>query len=437
MSKLADDLRTLSREAYVYLYPLVLMDVTREQTVSVPEGVKPASGPPNQFHHLRQFPSADFRIVVRPNFDTLYSAAWLDLTGGPVDVSIGDTEDRYFLMPMLDMWTDVFAVPGKRTTGTGTQSYTLVANGDQVDDPGDTTVIQAPTPYVWIIGRTQTNGPDDYKFVNALQDGYRITPRTPTAPETGREGVTQTDEPLGHVNRLGAVDFFRRGTELMAVHPPHPTDFSILSRIADLGVVPGRHFPDSSFSEKQLAEIQTGASEALEQMLTAARASALGRRVNGWSVPAENIGVYGNDYFRRALVAMVGLGANPPEDAVYPVLAVDADGEPLVGERDYVMHFDAGALPPVCAFWSVTMYDHVGFQAPNELNRFALGDRDRLNYNADGSLDIFISHVNPGADREPNWLPAPTGPLGVTMRLYAPRPEVLDGRWEPPVVRKA
>ncbi|UXY22190.1 DUF1254 domain-containing protein [Streptomyces cynarae] len=132
MAKPADDLRTLSREAYVHLYPLVTMDVTREQCVSVPADVKPGFGPPNQFHHIREFPSADFRIVVRPNFDTLYSASWLDLTGGPVDVSIDDTGDRYFLMPMLDTWTDVFAVPGKRTTGTGTQSYTLIAPGEQV-----------------------------------------------------------------------------------------------------------------------------------------------------------------------------------------------------------------------------------------------------------------------------------------------------------------
>ncbi|UFR00125.1 DUF1254 domain-containing protein [Streptomyces sp. Go40/10] len=435
MTKLADDLRTLSREAYVYLYPLVTMDVTRERCVSVPAGLQPGSGPPNQFHHIREFPSADFRDVVRPNFDTLYSAAWLDLTHGPVDVSVQDTEDRYFLLPMLDMWTDVFAAPGKRTTGTGAQRYTLVMNGDQVADAQDATIIQAPTPYVWVIGRTQTNGPDDYKFVNAVQDGYTVTPRTPAPGETEQRSEPAAEEPLSFVNGLSAVEFFHRGAELLRLHPPHATDFSVLARIAGLGLVPGRPFTDSGFAPEQLREIQAGVDEARQQML-AARTS-LGRQLNGWAVVTENIGVYGNNYFQRAVVSMVGLGANQPEDAVYPVLGADADGEPLVGERDYVLHFDADAMPPVSAFWSVTMYDATGFPAPNELNRFALGDRDRLGYNGDGSLDILISHAHPGAEREANWLPAPTGPLGVTLRLYAPRPEVLSGCWAPPAVRRS
>src|SRR5262249_9403870 len=132
-----------------------------------------------------------------------------------------------------------------------------------------------------------------------------------------------------------------------------------------------------------------------------------------------------------------GLGANPPEDAVYPVLLADSDGEPIDGDQNYVIHFDANTLPPVDAFWSVTMYDGEGFQSANELDRFAIGDRDPLTYNADGSLATFVQHANPGPNRQANWLPAPTGPLGITMRLYAPRAEVLDGTWAPPPVGKA
>jgi hypothetical protein len=158
--------------------------------------------------------------------------------------------------------------------------------------------------------------------------------------------------------------------------------------------------------------------------------------VNGWTVLTENIGVYGNAYFKRAVVTLIGLGANPPEDAVYPLLNVDADGNPINGENDYVIHFDADELPPAYAFWSVTMYDAEGFQVANELDRFAIGDRDALTYDADGSLTLYVQHDNPGLERESNWIPAPKGPLGVTMRLYAPRAEVLDGRWSPPPVRK-
>jgi hypothetical protein len=139
---------------------------------------------------------------------------------------------------------------------------------------------------------------------------------------------------------------------------------------------------------------------------------------------------------KRAIVAMIGLGANLPEDAVYPLLQHDADGQALDGGNDYVIHFDADGLPPVEAFWSVTMYDGQGFQSANELNRFAIGDRDPLQYNADGSLDLYLQHANPGPDKQANWLPSPTGPVGVTMRLYAPKDSVLDGTWAPPPVTK-
>ncbi|MFI1092723.1 DUF1254 domain-containing protein [Streptomyces sp. NPDC020917] len=434
MGKLADDLRTLSREAYFYLYPLVTMDLTRGQSAASAAGARPGSGPPNEFHHLREFPSADFRIVVRPNFDTLYSSAWLDLTAGPVRLSVADTGGRYYMLPMLDMWTDVFAAPGSRTTGTGPQQYTLVGPGHTDEIPPGTEVIHAPTPYVWIIGRTQTNGPDDYAAVNAVQDGFRLTPSRPVGH--GPDQTMDPDtEPLTLVNRMTGIEFFTHACRILRTVPPHPTDFSILARIADLGITPGRPFDDERFTAGQKAEIDTGAKEALQQMLAAQ--PTLGTQANGWSSVLDTIGVYGNDYFRRAVVTLLGMGANPPEDAVYPLLNADADGEPLTGTHDYVIHFDADALPPVSAFWSITMYDADGFQAPNALDRFALGDRDPLTYNADGSLDLFVSHTDPGPDHRPNWLPAPTGRLGITMRLYAPRPRALDGRWTPPVVRKA
>jgi hypothetical protein len=148
------------------------------------------------------------------------------------------------------------------------------------------------------------------------------------------------------------------------------------------------------------------------------------------------MGVYGNYYLKRAALALVGLGSNPPEDAIYPLAFTDGQGKPLNGEHDYVLHFDQEELPPVEAFWSVTVYDQEGFQVANPLNRCALGDRDHLRYNADGSLDLLVQHDNPGPEREPNWLPAPRGPMALFMRLYEPKAEVLDGRWKPPAVRQ-
>lgn len=434
MTTLSSDPRSLSRDAYVYLYPLVLMDVSRRQQINVEAGAKPGFGPPNAFHHLRAFPPAEFRAVVRPNFDTLYSSAWLDLTAGPVTVHAPDTGDRYFMLAMLDMWTDVFAAPGKRTTGTDAQSFVVTGPGYAGEVPAGSRVIEAPTPWVWVIGRTQTNGPADYEAVNAVQDGYAITPSAATEHAVDASQDTTT-EPLRLVARMSAVELFTYACEALTVNPPHATDFSVLARIAELGIVPGRPFDPSALDDRALEEVEAGATEAKEAI--AAMAGRLGRHVNGWAMVTSSIGVYGNDYLSRAAVALAALGANPPEDAVYPLLLTDADGEPVAGERAYVIHFDPDELPPVDAFWSITMYDAEGYQVANELDRFAIGDRDPLRYNPDGSLDILLQHTNPGDEREANWLPAPNGPLGVTMRLYAPRVEVLEGRWAPPPVRKA
>jgi hypothetical protein len=434
MPMLSGDPRSLSADAYTYLYPLVTMEVSRRQAINTPPGTKPGFGPPNEFHHVRAFPPADFRAVVRPNFDTLYSSAWLDLREGPVVVHAPDTADRYYMLPMLDMWTDVFANPGKRTTGTGAQDYAVVGpGGSRHDAPAGVQVIEAPTPWVWVIGRTQTNGPADYAAVNAVQDGYAVSPVRPTSHTIDPDQDIAT-EPLRIVNAMNAVEFFTYACEALTDNRPHATDFSILARIANIGIVPGEPFAAEHRSADVLAEIEAGVAAA--QAAIAGNVAHLGTQANGWTLAVDTIGVYGNAYLKRATIALGGLGANPPEDAVYPLLLTDADGNAVEGEHDYVIHFDAADLPPVDAFWSITMYDHEGFQVANELDRFAIGDRDPLVYNADGSLDISIGHVNPGPDREANWLPAPTGPLGITMRLYGPRPEVLSGGWTPPPVTR-
>ena len=435
MSTLSDDLRTLSYEAALYFYPLVTMDITRLQAINAPAGTKPGFGPPNEFHHFRAFPTADFRNVVRPNFDTLYSSAFLDLTAGPVILHAPDTDDRYYMLPLIDMWTDVFANPGKRTTGTDAKDFVVTGPGYTGELPDGLPVIAAPTPYVWIIGRTQTNGPADYDAVHKVQDGYSITPVGEAPNHVVDPEYDTTTEPLKLVNNMSTADFFTYAADLLAVNPPHPTDFSQLARIANLGIVAGEPFDASRFSAEELAEIDTGRAAALQDMLAAL--NTLGTNIDGWTTFTETMGVYGNYYFKRAVVTLVGLGANPAEDAVYPLLTADADGNPVAGENDYVIHFDADKLPPAYAFWSVTMYDAEGFQVANELDRFAIGDRDPLTYNADGSLDLYLQHTNPGPERESNWLPAPLGPLGITMRLYAPKREVLDGRWHPPAVHKA
>jgi len=433
VSTLSSDVRTLSREAFIYLYPLVTMEVTRRQTTSLPAGERIGFGPANQFQHIRTFPPADFRAVVRPNFDTLYSSAWLDLTGGPVQIHVPDSDERYYMLPMLDMWTDVFANPGKRTTGTDSQEIVLMPPGYAGSDvPTGVRVIPAPTPYVWVIGRTQTNGPEDYEAVRAFQDGLTISELGSPAPPA--EKVDVDTEALRIVNGMSGLDFLAYAAETLRVNPIHASDHSQVARLAPLGLVPGEAFDPSRFSDAERDEIQAGVEEGLSLLLAAP--SRIGVPVNGWVSHTDTMGVYGNYYLKRAMVTLVGLGANPAEDAVYPLLLSDADGKPVTGEGAYVIHFGGDQLPPAAAFWSITMYDEEGFQAPNEIDRFAIGDRDHLTYNADGSLDIYVQNENPGPERVSNWLPAPLGPLGITMRLYAPQPPVLDGTWNPPPVRR-
>jgi len=435
-----EEITSIALDGYIYLYPLVTMELTRRQLTAGEPDAQPGRGPMGRFHHIREFPTADFKVVVRPNFDTLYSTAWLDVSSEPVIVTAPDAGDRYYLLPCYDMWTDAFVVPGTRTTGSGALTFALCPPQWRGTLPGGVARYDVPTPVVWIIGRTQTNGPDDYEAVHAFQDQLTVTPLScwggsvPEPVVVDHPGWDTTTPPLELVNGLSAEDYFALGASLLATHPPHLTDGSLLARMARIGFVPGLPFHGDDLDPAVRSALESVPAAAQEVMASAF--PSLAPVSDGWMNITNTMGVYGNFYVKRAVVTMVGLGANPQEDAVYPVLEADADGQPLDGGNDYVLHFDADALPPVDAFWSVTMYDASGFQAANEIDRFAIGDRDPLVTNPDGSVDIHIRHENPGPDKVANWLPAPSGPLGVTMRLYWPRSEVLSGAWTPPPVRK-
>jgi hypothetical protein len=435
------ELAQIAVEAYVFLYPLVNMDTFRRQATNIESGERPPFGPMNTINHLRAFPPGDMKVVARPNFDTLYSQVWLDLTAEPVIVSAPDTDGRLYLLPMLAMWTDAFAVPGSRSRGTAAGHFGVVPAAWQGDLPPEVERVDAPTPYVWIFGRTQTNGPADYAAVNAVQDGYRVTPLSQWGQEPEPVKVTidptvdMTTPVKEQVDRMTGAEYFEYATELMMLHRPRLTDWSMVARMKRIGIEPGRRVGIEGLDQVTR--------EALEQAPEAARQAMretlprLARVVNGWQMNTDTVGVYGNFYMKRALLTILGMGALPPEESIYPIAFTDKDGAPLDGGRDYVLHFEKEELPPADAFWSVTMYDQDGFQVTNPIDRFALGDRDPLRYNADGSLDLQIQHQNPGGEDEPNWLPSAPGPFGLTMRLYLPRPEALDGRWNPPAVRRA
>jgi hypothetical protein len=437
----SDEVYALAREAYIYLYPLVLMDITRRQATNVAAGQTLGRGPVNEFVHVRTFPPVDFKDVVRPNFDTLYSAAWLDLSNGPMVVSVPDTGGRYYLLPMLDQWTDVFASPGKRTTGTEARNFVVVPPGWSGAIPDDVERINAPTPYVWIIGRTQTNGPSDYAAVNKLQDRMKITSLADWGGEPSPSmadvdpSVDMTTSPMIQVERMPAERFFAYAAEILKQTPPHVTDQPVLARIARIGIIPGEPWEITAVGRTNADAIERGAADGLAFL--SEKIPTLARVVNGWGMNTDTMGVYGTYYLKRACVALAGLGANLVEDAVYPIHLADSDGQVLNSANNYVLHFTKDELPPVDAFWSITMYDPKGFPCPNPANRCAIGDRDDLRYNADGSLDIYVQQDDPGAEKTSNWLPAPAGDFNILMRLYAPRASVTEGRWAPPPVKKA
>ncbi len=435
-----EEAHAIAVEAYLYFYPLVTMDLTRKQLVNTPPG-KGLGGPMNTFDNIPAFPAADMRAVVRPNFDTLYSSGWLDLTREPMVVSVPDTGGRYYLLPMLDMWTDVFASPGWRTTGTKAGNFLLVPPGWNGKVPATFTRIDAPTPYVWIIGRTKTDGPADYEEVHAIQKGYKITSlsawgKPAVAVKASIDpGVDITTPPKKQVDTMEAGKYFAYAAALLRLHPPHSTDQPIIARMKRIGMEPGKGFDIAKVDASVRKAIEGAPADA--QKLMAWKIPTLARVVNNWSMNTDTMGVYGNYYLKRAIVAQLGLGANLPEDAIYPLNLADDTGKPLDGANKYSIHFAKDEIPPTNAFWSITLYDTEGFQVANPLNRFAVSSWMPFERDADGSLTLYFQNESPGSDRASNWLPAPKGPFNLTMRLYAPKSEALTGLWNPPSVTLA
>jgi hypothetical protein len=433
------DAQSIARDAYIYFYPLVTMDVTRKQLTNVEPG-KGVGAPMNALFSFPAFPTADMRQVVRPNFDTLYTVGYLDLTEEPMVVSVPDTGGRYYLLPMLDMWSDVFASPGWRTTGTQAGNFLVTPRGWSGTVPAGFAQIEAPTLYVWIIGRNKTDGPPDYDAVHKIQAGYTITPlsewgKPPKPVEVKIDpSIDMKTPPKVQVDTMKGGDYFAYAAGLLKLQPPHLTDEPIIAQMKRIGIEPGKSF-DIGKVDPVVRKALEAAPEAGQQLM-AWKVPTLAHVANYWSLNTDTMGVYGNYYLKRAIIAQLGLGANLPEDAIYPLNLGDETGKPLDGASKYTIHFDKDATPPVNAFWSVTLYDSDGFQVANSLNRFAVSSWMPFKYNPDGSLDLYFQNESPGTDKEANWLPAPKGAFNLTMRLYGPKSDALTGKWNPPPITK-
>ena len=429
-------------EAVVYGLPLVIMDITKEKTTNVakPEGF---AAPINQFVNVRAFPDASFKDVVRANVDTLYSSAFLDLSAEPVVLSVPDTQGRYYLIPMIDAWTNIFASPGKRTTGTKAGHFAITGPGWSGTLPKGVTELKSPTNMVWIIGRTQTNGPKDYAAVHKVQDGYKLVPLSafgkPYTPPPGTvdPAIDMKTPPVEQLKKMTAEAFFTRMAMLLKANPPPASEAPLLDKLKAIGIVPGEKWDASKLDPAVAKGMSQSVSVALEKLEAASKET--GAPINGWRVPPMILGNFGSEYGPRAVVALIGLGANLPQDAVYPSAFVDGEGKPLDGANRYVVHFDKDATPPVNAFWSITMYNADSFFVANPINRYAVSSWMPFKKNTDGSLDLYIQHDSPGKDKESNWLPADAKSFNVTLRMYWPKekaPSIIDGTWKPPAVKQ-
>jgi hypothetical protein len=431
----------LATDAYVYGYPLVTMEITRRVITNV-AAVEGTRGPMGQIIKLRQYPDASFRDVTAPNADTLYTTSFFDVGQEPWVLSIPDMKDRYYLMPLLDGWTDVFEVPGKRTTGTGAQTYAVTGPGWTGALPSGVKELKSPTSIVWLLGRIYCTGtPEDYAAVHKLQDECKLVPLSSYGkaytPPPGKvdPSIDMKTAVREQVNKMDAVAYFTLLCALMKNNPPATADAPELAKFAKIGIVPGKDFDASKLKadfRKRVPEV------AFDRIMLQFKVNKEVKNENGWGFITKT-GIYGTDYLMRAFVTAIGLGANRPQDAVYPTSQKDAEGRAYSGANKYVMRFAKDQLPPVNGFWSLTMYDSAYFFVNNPINRYSISARQSLISNPDGSTDLYIQKDSPGKDKESNWLPAPAGDFILMLRMYWPNeknPSIIDGSWKIPPVTK-
>ncbi|SPF39619.1 conserved exported hypothetical protein [Syntrophobacter sp. SbD1] len=433
---------SIATEAYIFGYPLVTFDMVRRQqtNVAAPDA---EHAPMGQMIRMRSYPSVDNHCCAAPNADTLYTEAWLDVSKEPWILGIPDMGDRYYIVPMLDGWSEVLKVASSPTTGGKAQTYAITGPGWSGALPKGVTQVKSPTGMVWVLGRIYCTGtPEDYKAVHALQDKFTLVPLSaygkPYSPPPGSvdPGVDMETSVRKQVNEMDIDDYFATLAKLMKTNPPTAQDAPIVARMARIGLVPGQDFDPSKLGFLDLEVIKMVPKLALLEMGLHLKRQ---KTTNGWLYFTKGVGNFGTDYLLRGMANLLGPGWNRPQDAVYPLSQKDADGDDYNGAgHNYVMRFEKGRMPPAEAFWSLTMYDTDFFFVPNPINRYDLGQRNTFITNPDGSVDLYIQADSPGKEKEANWLPAPKGKFDLVLRIYAPRkapPSILDETWTPPTVK--
>ena len=421
-------------QAYMYGYPLVLLAANERafmssQNMSV-----------NHLAYVRDLRTPATQVAVMPNVDTLYTHGWLDLSSGPLWFHVPKIEGRYYTFQFMDAYTDNFAYVGTRTNGGAAGDYAILPPRWTGAVPAGLQRIEAPTPFVWMFGRILAGeGEDDLQVARALQRQFTLAPLrdfgksiSEPDPLPPRTAPAPRITPNQAVAAMNAAAFFTELAKLMSVNQPHPGDQGLVHQFGAIGLAPGGEFD----LEKLEAPVRRGLERAVAsaRALLESRIGATGPVRNGWRF--YDIGHWQDNYLRRAAFAWLAIGGNDPEESIYVESFTDSDGRPLSGTHDYRLHFDPGRTPPADAFWSLTMYNADRYLVENPIHRYAIRDRTPgLRYNPDGSLDIYISPTAPSG-QESNWLPAAPGGLSLALRLYLPKPEALDGSWQPPSVAR-
>ena len=433
-----DEAKAIAQEAWIFGMPLVYIEIQIDTATHVSK-VDQAHAPINQFVHYRAFPDASNRTVVGFNVDTLYSLAQLDLSKEPMVLSVPDMGNRFWVMQIIDAWNNVPHAPGSRTVGSKGGHFAIVGPTWKGTLPQGLTELRVPTNLRCSVGAripaVPTTTPRSMRcktstsWCLSFAWGKAYTPPDNVPLKAGVD--TKTPVPK-QVLAMSPEDFFNRLNRLLVTNPPEPDDPKTMARIATLGIAPGATFRMDAFTPEVRKAIEDGVADGIKIM----RETARGKMVNGWQI-ALDMGRYGTKYAYRAGWTFFGVGGNLPEDAVYPFAEIDADGKPFNGANKYTLHFTKAEIPPVNAFWSLTMYDDDAYLVPNPINRYALGDRSHLTFDGDGGLTLYIQSDSPGKDKESNWLPAPKdADFKLALRLYAPKKEVADGTWAPPPVKR-
>ncbi len=432
-----EDAKVIANETFIFGFPVVLTGITRDVETSAAYTTK-SKAPINQLLHKRLFPDDKFTAVVTPNADTLYSTAWLDLSEEPIVLTL-PSSNRYYLAPLLSAWTEVIASPGTRTTGNDRQEIVIIGPRWKGTVPANLQQVKSPTNNVWLLGRIQTNGKNDYVHIHNLQDEWELTPLSyygkgyiPPSNVTVNTMVDRQMAPVDQVTQMSAREFYTHLAEEMKLNPPLAADAAMVVKMRSIGINPGGSFNYEKLSPALQRAMEVGYADG-NKRLRAEVAPSMSVE-NGW-MTGSVLGAYGDKYFDRAFVALTGAGANLKEDAVYYRAVSDSSGQRFNGRNKYVLRFSKKQLPPVNGFWSLSMYNSKNFFVKNYMNKFAVGDRDHLSFNADGSLDLYVQAQSPGKGKESNWLPAPTDEeFNLVMRLYWPKQTVLNGGWKIPAV---